>query len=640
MCTLRVYKKRVLGKPALFNGDTAPMNGKAAPMKIWQRALSLLAAGAVATGCADLALEPNQIPHSLAISPEDARIREGDVGELTLTVFDEDGQVIQGPPSWAPAEWEVSDPSMVEFAPDGSYTALDNGEARIGARSAGLITRTTLLISPSSVQLAAPAIYLNQAIQRLDGTVPLIAGRKALLRVFVTGDEVSYYEPRAYADFLLDGEVIHSAAMGPPQVIPNAVSERWLFQSFNAEIPGDVIQPGVEMFVELDPDGVVPLRSGSQTRVPAEGSMELNVIELPVHRQTIVPVIASTDPDEQIRVWAGNLTPQSEWLDFARSVLPIGDMQLAVRDPYYTSADLSDFDGWLQLIVEIRALRLMENGTGYYYGAFFRANPFGIGGLGYIAFPVSIGLNLNDVFAHEVGHNMNLLHAPCGGAGGPDPNFPYRDGGTGVWGYEPVYGSLVDPDQHVDLMGYCDPSWISDYSFVRALNYRLRTEVRRGAAGAPDRHPSEHSADPGPSEKTLLLWGRTGNGELLLEPAFLVETPVVLPDVGGPYRLQGFGPGGQVRFSFDFEPTPRELGGGDFLFAVPFDAELDGALERVVLTGPEGEFVLGPSSTSPMAIITDRVSGQVRAIVRDWNGIFALVDQNTEIMVSDGLPVP
>jgi len=213
------------------------------------RSLASLAAIVVA-GCADLALEPGRIPHSLSISPEDARVKEGDVGEFTVTVLDEDGQVIPGPPAWAPAAWEVADPSMVEFGPDGSFTALANGEARIGARSAGLLARTTLLISPGSVRLTAPAVYLNQAIQRLDGTVPLIAGRKALLRVFVTGDEVSYYEPRAYADFLLGGRVIHTAPMDPPHVIPDAVDEKWRLQSFNAEIPGEVIRPGVQLSVE------------------------------------------------------------------------------------------------------------------------------------------------------------------------------------------------------------------------------------------------------------------------------------------------------------------------------------------------------------------------------------------------------
>lgn len=39
-----------------------------------------------------------------------------------------------------------------------------------------------------------------------------------------------------------------------------------------------------------------------------------------------------------------------------------------------------------------------------------------------------------------------------------------------------------------------------------------------------------------------------------------------------------------------------------------------------------------------MAIITNRATGQVRAILRDWDGAFNRVDGDTGIMVSDGLP--
>ena len=46
--------------------------------------------------------------------------------------------------------------------------------------------------------------------------------------------------------------------MAPPYLIPDAVNERWQIHSLNAVIPGDVIQPGVALSVELDPDGVVP----------------------------------------------------------------------------------------------------------------------------------------------------------------------------------------------------------------------------------------------------------------------------------------------------------------------------------------------------------------------------------------------
>ena len=118
-------------------------------------------------------------------------------------------------------------------------------------------------------------------------------------------------------------------------------------------------------------------------------------------------------------------------------------------------------------------------------------------------------------------------------------------------------------------------------------------------------------ADRAPAEKTLLLWGSVDDGELLLEPAFLAEGVPTLPESGGAYRLEGFGEGGRTHFSFDFTPDPVEFGGGQFLFAVPYDPGSHGALERIVLSGPEGEFALTPGSTSPMAIITNRASGQV-----------------------------
>lgn len=592
------------------------------------RRLAMLVAAA-GSGCADLAMEPDQIPHSLAISPEDARVRVGDAGQLIVTVFDEDGQVIPGPPSWAPPEWQVSDPGVVDFAPDGSFTALGNGRVSIGARSAGLIARTGLLISPSSVVLSAPAVYLNQAIQNIGGSVPLIAGRDALLRVFATGDQVSYYEPRAFADFLLNGQVVYTAAMAPPYLIPDAVDERWLLWSFNAEIPGDVIRPGIELAVEIDPDGILPLRSGSVLRVPAHGAMELNVVALPPHRQTIVPVLTPSDPDQRILDWTRGMTAENPHLRFARTVLPVGELELTVHDPVRTNADLTGFDGWLQLIREIRVIHFLEGQKGYYYGALVPPRASAIGGLGYVGYPVSVGANQDETFAHELGHNMSLYHAPCGGAGNPDRHFPYRDGGTGVWGYEPEFGSLVDPVRFKDLMGYCGPRWVSDYSFVKALGHRLRTEMPEDPAA---------SSGPGPPEQTLLLWGSAGDGELLLEPAFLVESPALLPPEGGPYRLEGFGPGGTPAFSLDFTPTPLESGGGHFLFALPFDAALHGALEGVVLSGPEGEFVLGPESTSPMAIVTDRDSGQVQAVLRDWGSGLTFLDGDTEIKVSSGLP--
>lgn len=591
--------------------------------------------------CADLALEPDQVPHSMEITPADTLITEGDLAKLTLVVRDADMNPMPGPPSWAPAEWEVSpDPQSVDIAPDGSVTAVGGGDLRVIARAAGLEAWTTLRVNPANIRLSVSGIYLNQVVPAVEG-VPVIAGRDAFLRIFATGDETSFYQPNVRATFYRDGAVVHTVLM-PPQsdVLPSAVDERRLELSFNALIPGELIRPGLGLVVELDTEGTVPLDAGSETRLPAEGVMDLGIavgdgggdapgfVELPTHIQTIVPTLLSSAPNERIFLWTRRLDADHRHMRFARTVMPIGDMEVRVHEPFYTSADLTTGSGWGKYLRELRVLWKAEGEVGYYYGAVILPSGSRWGGLGYIGQPVSVGRDSDRTFAHELGHNMNLLHAPCGGAGNPDPNFPYDDGGTGVWGYDIARTRLVDPGQYKDLMGYCNPDWISDYHYKRALDHRRATE---DFGSAP-------AAAPAPTEKTLLLWGGVGDEEFLLEPAFLMEGSAALPESGGPYRLEGFGEDGAVRFAFDFTPDPVEHGGGHFLFAVPYDPDRDGALERVVLSGPEGAFMLSAGSTSPMAIITNRATGQVRAILRDWSGGFNLVDGDAEVMVSDGLP--
>lgn len=583
----------------------------------------------LSAACADLALEPGQTPHFMEITPADTLITEGDQARLKLVVTDRDSNPIAGPPSWAPADWEVSPtPDKIDIAPDGSVTALGGADLRVIARAAGLEAWTTLRVNPANIRLFASEIYLNQVIPAVDG-VPVIAGRDAYLRIFATGDETSFYQPSVRATLYQDGAIVHTALMTPgSDVLPSTVEEGRLDLSFNTPIPGDLIQPGLGLVVELDTEDVVPLDTGSETRIPAEGVMDLGVIEMPAHVQTIVPTLHSSAPDERVFQWTRRLDADHRNMRFARTVLPIGDMEVRVHETFHTSSDLTTDGGWRRFLGEMRTVRAIEGGDGYYYGVIVLPPGSRWGGLGFIGLPISVGRDSDRTFAHELGHNMNLRHAPCGLAGGPDPNFPHDGGAAGVWGYDVHRTRLVDPFDYKDLMGYCNPDWISDYHYRIAYAHRRATEDFDAAAPAVQ----------APPERTLMLWGSVHDGELLLEPAFLVDGAPTLPRSGGPYRLEGFGAGGRTQFSFSFRPDPVEFGGGQFLFAVPHDPERDGALERVVLSGPEGEYVLEPSSESPMAIITNRVTGQVRAIVRDWNGGFNLVDGNTEIMVSNGLP--
>ena len=606
--------------------------------------------------CVDLALEPQRELSSLVISPSDTVLIVGDRVRFEVAALDQHGDTLAPWPAWAEPTWSSADPDAIWIYDDGRAEALGHSRTEIRVSFAGLKARTRLRINPPSLVLTAPYFYLTQGIQNRDRRVPLMAGREALLRVFVTGDQDSFYQPHVVALFYHGDRLAYGADMRiDSEVLPGEVHEGSLDQSFNAVIPGWVIRPGTRMVIELDRDRSVPLGPGSQLRIPAAGRLELDVVSLPVMDLTVVPIVVASKPDESIYDWARDLDADSEQLQFIQSVMPITDMVVSVHEGYVTTADLSTGAGWGQLLTELTFLRRMEPRKGYYYGAILLDEAAVWDGLAYIGFPLAIGAAHPRTLAHELGHTLGLRHAPCGGAIGPDPAYPYEGGTIGAWGYDFREGHVVDSFLYKDVMGYCHPSWVSDYSFAKALAFRTEMEstVLQGSVagdirGVADAVPAGFgsggaSASGAPTgDRTLLLWGRTGPGMLALEPSFMVDLPLAMPADEGPYRLEGTGPNGERRFSFSFAPRPVEFGSGQFLFTIPFDPARDGALEEIVLSGPDGVVSLEASGTGPMALVTDRATGRVRGMLRDWNGgsaaVRRLVGRGVDVTISEGLP--
>ena len=581
-------------------------------------------------GCGDLALESDRMPTELEIVPGGGLVGTDETMQLDVVVRDQHGEEMTVP-SWVSPEWVSTDPSTAEISEDGVVTTLRGGAAVIQSTVGDLGDAIRLRVNPSQVVLTAPMIYLTQAAQSTRGQVQLIAGRPALLRVFMTGDETSFYRPSVRVTLLRDDTEIYRQVLAPPtEHTPSESVQGELDGSFNAAIPGTLIQPGVTMLVELDPEGVVPLAPGSRLRYPEEGSRRLRVAEPQLFRQIMVPTIATQGPDESIFDWTDGLNPESPQVRLAKTLMPVGDMELEVHETFRTSADLSTQNGWGQWIRETRVLYEQSGRRGYYYGVVRFSGP-AYGGLGYVGYPVSVGLASAGIYAHELGHNMNLWHAPCGGAGGPDPNYPYPNGGIGIWGYDIHANRLLDPDDYNDVMGYCSMDWVSDYHFSRATFHRLDgdggvvLEGSGSAAGAGDRG------------EMLVVWGSVQEGRVRLDPAFVLEGPPVLPESAGPYRVEGLASDGHREFSLSFSPTPLEFGGGDFVFFVPWEAGWAGSLDRIVVTGPEGEHALTRSGSPPLAVVTDPSTGRIRAMIRNWDGGPLPGEETARVVVSRGI---
>ena len=307
-----------------------------------------------------------------------------------------------------------------------------------------------------------------------------------------------------------------------------------------------------------------------------------------------------------------------------RTLLPIGHLDVTAHEPVLSSSN-SAFD----LLSQTVALRAMEGGAGYYKGMMSRPVT-GAGGIARLPGRSSFSRPHGDILAHELGHNLNLRHAPCGGAGGPDRSYPYTDGSIGAWGYDFEDEELLPPSTP-DLMTYCGPpDGISDYHFTNALRFRLSDA---DSVGLPDRAPRTRS---------LLVWGGVGADTVpYLEPAFVVDAPPELPHARGEYRLTGRSDRGIELFSlaFGMPEVADSDGSSSFAFVLPVRAEWERSLAAITLSGPGGSVTLNGESDIPMAILRNPRTGQMRGFLRDLPTPTQAATAAAGVVVRPGLEV-
>ena len=179
-------------------------------------------------------------------------------------------------------------------------------------------------------------------------------------------------------------------------------------------------------------------------------------------------------------------------------------------------------------------------------------------------------------------------------------------------------------------MSYCRGGWISDYHVTNSLIHRLDAET------AP--HPAK--------TWSVLVWGgRDSDGQLFLEPAFMVDAiPTLPPSGGGEFLLRGRTEGGGDAFSFSFDMPyipDVEDERSSFVFAIPVN--WTNPLVSISLAGGDASVRLDGASNAPMTIMRDPVTGQIRAMLREPEtaamGAFAPAEaRRFEVVFSRGIP--
>ena len=469
------------------------------------------------------------------------------------------------------------------------------------------------------------AAYLTQAVQSREFPVSLVAGRPALLRVFLASEHADGEElPEARATFHAGGREIHVAEIAAGGgTIPKEVDEGSLASSVNADIPGRVVRPGLEMVIDIDPNGTLDPGLGIPRRIPETGRMAVEVTTLPDFQFTLVPFLYESDPDSAVlEITAGMAgDPWGHPMLFeTRTLLPVGGMDVRLHDPVVSSSN----SGFVHLD-EVTLIRELEGGSGYWM-ALRTPVTSGLLGVAYVPGWTSWSLPLSPTIAHELGHNLSLRHAACGGPSGIDPSYPNATGVIGSWGYNREENRLVSP-YSPDIQSYCGSQWIGEYHRTKSLGHRVGTEA---------------AAARGSRTRSLLVWGGLdAGGNPFLESSFIAEVAPSPPPPGNDYVARGRTVDGDEAFSVRFGMPVMADGDGErtgFVLAVPVTWE--GALESISLAGRPGSFTLDEDTNRPITILRDPVTGQVRAILRRSaeQAMAALGEPGMEVLFSRGIP--
>ena len=452
-----------------------------------------------------------------------------------------------------------------------------------------------------------PNAYLIQSVQSRDIPVTLVAGKPALLRVFPLANATNSENlPAISVDFYVNGQLIHtvdeSSSAGP---IPTQIYEGSLSQSINVVIPASVIQPNLEMVVEIDPNRQIATGLGVAGRIPETGRLSIDVRKMPDLEITFIPFLWDPNPDRSVINLVDEMVADPNrhpMLAPTRTLLPIQSITASAHDPVRTSTNEAS-----DLIGQVHAIEAIEGGNGYYMGLL--AGEFtGASGIANVGHRTSYSVTNASVIAHELGHNLSLNHTPCGSPLGIDPAYPYKEAALGAWGYDfGDGGGLVNPSDYYDLMSYCGPYWISDFSFDKALRYRLHTSglLNQVVASRP--------------VASLLIWGGVdGQKRPFLEPAVVVNSQPSLPKSVGRHMVEGYDDEGIALFRLRFEMPVVEDGDGTarFAYTVPIDREWKHKLRTITFYAPKGSFTINEATNMPVTIIQNRSSGRVTGFIR------------------------
>jgi hypothetical protein len=418
----------------------------------------------------------------------------------------------------------------------------------------------------SGIQVAQSLLFNSD-----DSALVLVSGKAALVKVNVTSGSTGGTKPsgtlRVTSANGATRDILLTAPTGAlPANVPAVPS---FTDSYTATVPADLVKTGVKFTALIGSSAgtTITPRVGGGTPmkfVPIAIQIAGTVGKLPVsqgaHLQALFPV--------------SSVTVQSHptYVSSRVTTLPT------------TDAGWSDAFG--KILGELADLHSLEGAAKHdHYFGFIPKRTWGLAGLAYLSSHSGVGFDMpdqpitvRDVVAHEMGHNFSLPHAACGGAGSPDPAYPYPDANLGksgryIWPYLADSNTFYDPrptDRH-DIMSYCGGQVFSDYNYRKMQTYLTpadKSMVNEAAAAVTSA-----------TQDLLLISGEIGaSGTAELNPVKSLVGRAEAPEAGQ-YTLRIVSANGTTDIPF----APRTLDHDSTLQHFGFTIPNPGAIQSITV---------------------------------------------------------
>jgi hypothetical protein len=340
----------------------------------------------------------------------------------------------------------------------------------------------------------------GQAVAKLNA--PIVKNRPAMLRVFVQpGARFAAHDVTAQLE-LTAGPKMQTVHLAGPSVDGD------LATTFNFDLSADEMNvDSLTYAVSIhDPSASADVRwpaTGTSTLTPKTSGASIKIVYVPFNYRAAGQTILADASPAAIKKLDDAL--------FAE--YPTAKIESSVHAPMdYSNTISPDGNGWAQALQAVGRLRSTDRPATnvYYYGLVAPAPTLMdycptacVGGVANVppspTFTTgfaSMGVSYQDpypskhvdnmefrVALQEVAHVFGRLHAFCqvpdGGtpAMGLDPNYPYKTGSIGVWGYDLLAKQLYDPAKYDDIQSYCNPVWISDYTYSAIFDWISRVNA-------------------------------------------------------------------------------------------------------------------------------------------------------------------